>query len=1032
MSQMDISTLVSTSAPLKFKKSHFVQNYILIWLDSNIAEYDQYYQSSIFQFRSIINSINTFIEIDQCIDFLTDVNQEKVFMIISTSLAQQLMPLIQNLSQIDSIYIFCHNQTEHEMWTEQWMKMKGIFTDIDELCESLKRDTRRCEYNMAAISIMRTTDPLNRDLNELDQSFMYSQLLKDILLDMNYDEHSKQILVDFCRQQYHDSVSQLKIIDEFDREYYMHSPIWWYTRECFTYHMLNRALRTQQIDIVIKMAFFLRDVHQQIQTIHKETSINPTPFTVYRGQGIFKTEFEKLKTSKGGLLAFCSFLSTSFDRQLSLLYAESAAQNSDLNGILFKINVDPTLTSNPFASLNKISYFGDREEEILFSMHTVFRIGDMQELENRIMQVELTLTNDNDQQLRILTEHIRTEDSLGSGWKRLGDLMVRIGEYDKAEEIYQIIHNSTSEGDDIRAVLYIELGSVKKYKGEYENAFLFFEKGLELAKKDHKLNHSIILTAYGNLALTHADMGNYRTALSLYQQALGIAQKSLSSHGGNLTTIYLNMGCLYDSVGEYSNALSFCEKALQIGKTYLPQNYPLLSNIYNCIGETYRILGEYSTAVSYFQKALEIRQKTLPPDHPALATIYNNIAVVYQHMNDNSTALLFLKKALEINQKALSSSHPSLGNIYGAIGSLYNNTKDYLNGLSYSEKALDIVQETLSPHHPYLATTLNNIGFAYQGLKDYATALSYYQKTLDIQQKSLPPDHTDVARTYNNMACCNLNMEDYTSAISLFQKALNIRQKCIHSLHPSMALIFKPMATAYTKIGDYPKALSLLMKALEILQMTSSSNDDDLSDIYNEIGIIYRNMGSYTNALTFYKKALNIREKSLPPKHLHLAIIYKNMGLVHRMIEDYSSALLFYRKALKIEQIFASSDDYELSVTYNNLGDLYTALTEYSTALSFFQKALEIRTKTFPSNHSVFLKIYNNMGFLYKYMKNYSTALSFFGKALEIGQKKPSQNHSMLIIIYSELADIYYSMGDGEMASVYTQLALKSKPTNLD
>ncbi|CAF5108452.1 unnamed protein product, partial [Rotaria sp. Silwood1] len=62
----------------------------------------------------------------------------------------------------------------------------------------------------------------------------------------------------------------MKIIDEFQRTYQASKAIWWYTRECFTYKMLNGALRTLNGDIMIRMGFFLCDVHRQIEHLHKQ------------------------------------------------------------------------------------------------------------------------------------------------------------------------------------------------------------------------------------------------------------------------------------------------------------------------------------------------------------------------------------------------------------------------------------------------------------------------------------------------------------------------------------------------------------------------------------------------------------------------------------------------------------------------------------------------------------------------------------------------------------------------------------------
>jgi hypothetical protein len=53
-------------------------------------------------------------------------------------------------------------------------------------------------------------------------------------------------------------------------------------------------------------------------------------------------------------------------------------------------------------------------------MNTIFRIRDMKSISenNRLWQVELTLTNDDDQELRTLTEHMQKETEGLSGWHR--------------------------------------------------------------------------------------------------------------------------------------------------------------------------------------------------------------------------------------------------------------------------------------------------------------------------------------------------------------------------------------------------------------------------------------------------------------------------------------------------------------------------------------------------------------------------------------------------------------------------------------
>src|SRR6202020_365723 len=116
-----------------------------------------------------------------------------------------------------------------------------------------------------------------------------------------------QEFIDYCREQFTENDQELNNIKKFERQYRDKTPIWWYTYECFLYPMLNRALRLMDVDIIIKMGFFIDDLHRHIGKLHSEqfgSQNSNNILTVYRGQGISKTEFEKMTKTKGGLISF--------------------------------------------------------------------------------------------------------------------------------------------------------------------------------------------------------------------------------------------------------------------------------------------------------------------------------------------------------------------------------------------------------------------------------------------------------------------------------------------------------------------------------------------------------------------------------------------------------------------------------------------------------------------------------------------------------------------------------------------------------
>ena len=60
-------------------------------------------------------------------------------------------------------------------------------------------------------------------------------------------------------------------------------------------------------------------------------------------------------------------------------------------GVLFVIQINPSISTTPFANVKDVSYYKG-EDEILFSMHSIFRIGEIKQLDGntRLWQVDLT------------------------------------------------------------------------------------------------------------------------------------------------------------------------------------------------------------------------------------------------------------------------------------------------------------------------------------------------------------------------------------------------------------------------------------------------------------------------------------------------------------------------------------------------------------------------------------------------------------------------------------------------------------------
>ncbi|CAF4314785.1 unnamed protein product, partial [Rotaria sordida] len=199
-------------------------------------------------------------------------------------------------------------------------------------------------------------------------------------------------------------------------------------------------------------------------------------------------------------------------------------------------------------------------------------------------------TSDDDQQLRQLTNRIREESSGGTGWYRLGPLLLKTGQFDKAEELYTALLEQASNDSD-KAHIYNQLGWVKQDQGQYKEAVSFYEMSLKIKRKTLPEDHPSLPPTYNNIALVYNNMGDYSTALEFYEKSHQILEKVLSPNHPDLAISYGNIGQVYNNMGDYSKALEFYEKSHKIYEKALPPNHPDWAISDNSIGQVYNNMG---------------------------------------------------------------------------------------------------------------------------------------------------------------------------------------------------------------------------------------------------------------------------------------------------------------------------------------------------------------------------------------------------------------------------------------------------------
>jgi len=614
----------------------------LVWIDDLIN------QNVKKKLQSLINHVEIFQSIAECKTFILELEDDDILLIISEHVGFTVVPYVHSLRKITEIYIYCLDcQTKQCEWTFEFNKIRGVVFDFNELVELIEI------YSIEPLSISIYNSVLSeeRSSTNIDGGFLHYQLLIDSLLHHDCTKTNRKEFFNFCRKQYENNHVQLSILKELEQSYVPEKALYYYTRHSFLYRMLNRASRIQDIRIMRSLQFFIHDLYQQLKVLQREQHELPT--RVYRGQVMSKQEVRILKNSQGQFISMNSFLSTSLDRQISLLFVSS--ESNDLYHVLFEIDIDScsSYRVKPFANISLHSHFVN-EQEILFTIATVSRLVRVYQ-ENEIVIVRMELNENYSYDMKILFGYMRKEVN---GYLSLGQLLYNAGKYDEAEQFYQQMLIRIVDDDPLIGDLWAEIGRVKKAKGELEISSKWLNTSLKVFRRTR--NQRGLANCIQDLAHIHQIRGEFDQAIKKYAQALNIFKELFGYQNKSVANCLNSLGTICFEQHRFTQAIECYIDALKIQEIVLPQIHTDIGYTFNNIGNVYFVENQCDRALEFFQRTLDIFKKSLPSEHPSIAKTYCNMGLTYFKKHDCQLALIFLERATSIYQTVFSSNHPDV------------------------------------------------------------------------------------------------------------------------------------------------------------------------------------------------------------------------------------------------------------------------------------------------------------------------------------------------------------------------------------
>ncbi|CAF1178735.1 unnamed protein product [Didymodactylos carnosus] len=650
-------TKFSSIIRVKSRKSKNLETFSLIWIDENANKTEDNLTTQ-KRLRAKINFLKIFEKIDECEQYIQKIKDEKIILIVSGSVGRQLVPKIHDLTQLSAIYVYCMDKINNEKWAKDYIKVRSVVTQLNELVSNIIQDQKRREKieEPLAMTIFKREEATYTDLKSENANFMWFQLFIDVLIRLEQSAVSKTELVLLGKEIYKGNEQELDIIEEFDKNYKPSKAIWWYTRECFLFRLLNKGFRVQDIDILFAYRFLITDMYKQLKQTQSETVQLEPVIHVYRGQAISIDELNHMKTSIGELISMSSFFSTSLQRETAVSFLRLANLTDLLQLVLFEIKADRRIKAKPFANITQLSFFQD-EQEICFCFGSIFRIQNVvYDKQNNFWIVRLELCNDDDHDLRFVYAYMKNEMGEETGLLSLGKLLWKVGNHYKAEMYYTRLLDELEDDDPDLATCYEGLGNIADDRSQFDQAINMHTKALEIRKKTLSPKDKIIAFSYVNIGVVYTKNNELDLALKNYLKALDIVS---GSQDLTTATIYNNIGELYRKKAQYDLACQHLSKSLSIRRALLPENHPGIAVSYSTIGNVCCEIGDYQSALVNYQKTLDIRLKTIPKQRDTGKT-YRNIAIVYELCHQYQSALFNYNQALRIWQQLLEPTHPDI------------------------------------------------------------------------------------------------------------------------------------------------------------------------------------------------------------------------------------------------------------------------------------------------------------------------------------------------------------------------------------
>ncbi|CAF1294390.1 unnamed protein product [Adineta ricciae] len=533
-----------------------LENRIVVWLREPISDM---FENKIEYLRKRVYGLQVYTNVQTCLTFLENINEEKIFLIISNR--SQSLEDFHRFSQIEKIYLV--NSSSTVLNDKKYLIAKYVLIkNVDTLYKELQEDIDLCEMDLLRMTVSFPSPSQDTvfavNLAKYEASFLFEQMVKEIIYRLKFESGSKDVFIDFCETHYKNTDNELLVIEDFAKNYRPNQALRWLTSSCFISKIINRVLRTFEIDVIYKLGFFIKQVHIQLTRLYEENiSAMKQIAVVYRGKTMPNDEFDILiRKNLNGFLAFTSFLIATADKNASIDFVNRRLElHRDVTGVIFQIDINDAIfdAKTPFALLKDADM---NKDEVCFHLGAIFRIESVEPMAplnlSGIWLVNLKLVHDDNQQLAPIIATACSDEVHANPLSFLGKLLVDMGEHHRAEQVLcEILQDASVRSQPRRlARTHMGLGDLYTFTKDYVKALDHYEQALQTSLIYFPLDHPDLAVFYKSIADNYVNQKNYNRAIENYEKIIELLRNDTQKNQSEY------MSDIYNRINEVKQVIA--------------------------------------------------------------------------------------------------------------------------------------------------------------------------------------------------------------------------------------------------------------------------------------------------------------------------------------------------------------------------------------------------------------------------------------------------------------------------------------------